>query len=484
MKRANVVLRGMRPFIAYDASMVPPPARSSFSLPAAGDLRDRADRAVQQARRRGRPRDRFLADRRSTLIRYLVPCLALASIMGASVAVVDVAFASFSPDPRATIAEAAASVVLALAVALVLVFRRQLRAILVIHGAAAVGSQLAWGFAARFTGGASSPYLLALPLSHVLYAGVVPADPWVAALSGVACYGALLVASPGSPLPVHLVVLASATGSVVLAMARQHRALHTFMRAERLAAALERMRRMQEQLVVVEKLEALRVLVGGMAHELNNALAVAMASNQQAARDLSANLELARGAIARSDGGLQRIKKTVDRLRRFAMAAEGVLEPADVAAMLDFALESAIGRARSGVVIERHYDAQVGSLEVHVAALAEALYQISRNAVEAMPSGGTIQATVRKEGDRIVLSVADQGQGIAPEELSRVFDPFFRAKGKAGVMKSGLGLSAVYGLISAIGGHVDIRSEVGRGTEVAIGMPARKSGSSLRPPSP
>jgi signal transduction histidine kinase len=91
---------------------------------------------------------------------------------------------------------------------------------------------------------------------------------------------------------------------------------------------------------------------------------------------------------------------------------------------------------------------------------------------------------VRKEGDRVVLSVSDQGQGIAPEEMPRIFDPFFRAKGKKGVTKSGLGLSAVYGLITAIGGHIDIKSEVGKGTEVAIVMPARKSPLSIRPPAP
>ncbi len=463
--------------------MVPPAPRSSFTLPAAGDLRASADRAIEHARRRGRPRDVYLASMRTTLVRYLVPCFALASILGASVAVVDVAFSSFLPDQRATFAEGAASLLLALSVALVVTLRRNLRALLVVHAVGAASSELAWGVAAHFTGGAASPYLLALPLCHVLYAGVIPADPWVAAVSGVGCYAALLVASPASPLPVHLVVIAAATGTVVLAMARHQRSLQLFVRTERLAASLARMRRVQEQLVVVEKLEALRVLVGGMAHELNNALSISIASNQQAARDAEGNA-LARAALARSDGGLQRIKRTVDRLRRFAMAAEGVLEPADVGAMLDFALESAIGRARSGVVIERQYDPQVGSLEVHVSALAEALYQVARNAVEAMPSGGTIQAAVRKEGDRIVLSVADQGQGIPADEMPRIFDPFFRAKGKKGVTKSGLGLSAVYGLISAIGGHIDIKSEVGKGTEVAIVMPARKSTMSVRPPSP
>jgi signal transduction histidine kinase len=462
--------------------MIPPAPRSSFSLPAPGDLRASADRAIEHARRRGRPRDHYLADRRRVLLRYLVPCFALASLIGASVAVADVAVSSFAPDARATAAEGTASLALAACIVVLVAARKSLRVVVATHAVGAVTSQLAWGTAAHFTGGASSPYLLALPLCHLLYAGVVPADPWVAAVSGVASYASLLVASPASPLPVHLVILAAAVGSVVLALVKHQASLRRFLRNERLAASVARMRRVQEQLVVVEKLEALRVLVGGMAHELNNALAVSIASNQQAARDADGNA-LAKAALARSDGGLQRIKKTVDRLRRFAMAAEGVLEPADVGAMLDFALESAIGRARSGVVIERAYDPQVGSLEVHVSALAEALFQVARNAIEAMPGGGTIQASVRKEGDRVVLSVADQGQGIAPDELQRVFDPFFRAKGKGGLAKSGLGLSAVYGLISAIGGHIDIKSEVGRGTEVAIVMPARRSGTSIRPPS-
>jgi signal transduction histidine kinase len=256
--------------------------------------------------------------------------------------------------------------------------------------------------------------------------------------------------------------------------ARHKMSLARFLRIERLSAAVSRLRRVHEQLIVVEKLEALRVLVGGIAHELNNALAVSQASNQQAAKEVE-KLEgsgAAAGAIKRSDGGLQRIKRTVDRLRRFALAAEGRLEPADVGAMLDFALESAIGRARSGVIIDRQYDPAIGPIQCHVAALAEALFQISRNAVEAMPGGGTIRASVRPEGaDRVVLSVSDEGRGIPPEQLARVFDPYYQ--GNPNAAKSGLGLSAVYGLVSALGGSVQIKSAPGKGTEVAVLMPSK-----------
>jgi signal transduction histidine kinase len=261
-------------------------------------------------------------------------------------------------------------------------------------------------------------------------------------------------------------------GGFIVSQSRHKRSLTVFLRLERLSASVARLRRMQEQLVVVEKLEALRVLVGGMAHELNNALTVAVASTQQATRALGAgDKDKALGAVSRAEGGLTRIRRTVDRLRRFAMAAEGTLEAADVAAMLDFALESAIGRARSGVIVDRAYDADVGAIQVHVAALAEALFQVARNAVEAMPGGGTIRAAVHRDGGRVVLTVADQGRGIPPEQLAHVFDPFYQ--GRSDPSKSGLGLSAVYGLVNALGGTVQIKSDIGKGTEVSIAMPAK-----------
>jgi signal transduction histidine kinase len=276
-------------------------------------------------------------------------------------------------------------------------------------------------------------------------------------------------------------------GGYGIARTRRRRALVSFRRVERLAAAVARMRRVQEQLVVVEKLEALRVLVGGMAHELINALAVSLASTEQIAKVAERDPAAAVKAANRAQGGLVRIRATIDRLKRFAMADEQVLEPADVCAMLDFALESAIGRARSGVAIERRYEDGIGAVECHVAALAEALFQVAKNAIESMPKGGTVRASVRRAGDRVVLAVADEGQGIPPQRLAKVFDPFYARESNdttftggrvlAGLPgRSGLGLSAVYGIVAAMGGKVEIESEVGKGTEVSIVLPTRRPG--------
>jgi signal transduction histidine kinase len=462
-------------------------SRASFSLPPPSQLRDRAARVGERQGAKVRPRRRYIAEQREKIAGRMLPMMAMLAAMTGAITILDLLLPKAPPPRMATIVGLGLGVVLGVGALIVPLLKNNLDALVILGSAAWVSTELGWGLIAHATGGASSPYLMLLPLACISVTALVPMPPRVAIACAVAAYVALLLASPTSPPYAHLLVVGVGAAGIVLARSRHTASISTFRRIEKYRSAVARMRSVQEQLVVVEKLEALRVLVGGMAHELNNALAISVASNQQAAKAVLADApdSPAAGAIKRSDGGLTRIRRTVDRIRRFAMSAEGVLEPADVGAMLDFALESAIGRARSGVIIERTYDPSVGAIECHVAALAEALFQIARNAVEAMPGGGTIHATVRNEGDRVLLSVADEGHGIPAADLARVFDPFY-SRGRTGgvTMKSGLGLSAVYGLVSALGGRVDIQSAVGRGTEVAITMPRRERPAGLRRETP
>jgi signal transduction histidine kinase len=446
--------------------------RVRLALPAASVLRGQADRVSIQAGRGTHPRKRFLAAERARLAASLFPTLALVSSVTGIIVLMDVLGAGVSPRTNVeSIALAFAALTVGGGSILVQSLRQSTGGLITIALVTIGVTLMGWSVAVRETGGATSPYALVLPVVLATFLAVIRFPLVIAAIVGAWGYAMFFYGTYPAPPSVHVLVLAIVVGGLVVARSRHAGALRDFLRTERLTAAVARMRHVQEQLVVVEKLEALRVLVGGMAHELNNALAISVASNQQVAREVENVSPSAATAVKRSDGGLARIRRTVDRLRRFAMAAEGTLEPADVGAMLDFALESAIGRARSGVVIERVYDPSVGAIECHVAALAEALFQIARNAVEAMPGGGTIQAKVRNEGDRVVLAVADEGRGIPQDQLARVFDPFYsRAQGQ----KSGLGLSAVYGLVSALGGSVEIRSAVNQGTEVAIVMPRKR----------
>lgn len=451
-----------------------------MSLPAAKDIRERAARVGERAVLSGTPRYRFLRDLRNRMVARHLPVLAMVAVSTGSAAITNL----FKEPRWISLATALMSIVVALFVATAMALRKNLIAQYVICGATSCIVSVGWGVVVANSGGAASPFALAIPLTLIVILTVVPLPPvMVPALAAVGM-AATALSAPDSPFTLFLVFALLAGGGYMLAKNRRRRALVAFRRLERLAAAVARMRRMQEQLVVVEKLEALRVLVGGMAHELNNSLAIALASTEQVTKVAERDAALAIKAANRAQGGLMRIRGTIEKLRRFAMAEGQALEPGDVEAMLDFALESAIGRARSGVIIDRDYAPDVGAVDCHVAALAEALYQVARNAVESMPKGGTVRASTRRLGDRVVIAVADEGQGIPPQRLARVFDPFYAREsndttfqgGKllGGISgRSGMGLSAVYGLVSSMGGKVEIKSEVGRGTEVSILLPLR-----------
>jgi signal transduction histidine kinase len=455
-----------------------------MSLPAAKELRERAARVGERAALSGTPRRRFLREQRGRLASRLLPSIAMIAVATGAAAVTDLL-----RDPNlsrwVSLAQGLTAASLA-GLALATTFaRKSYPAVIGIAGAAAAIVAAGWGVVTALTGGIGSPYFLAIPLGVTVLVVANPLPPRLVPLVAAAGALATALAAPTAPPSAYVLFALVGAGGYGIARTRRRRALVSFRRVERLAAAVARMRRVQEQLVVVEKLEALRVLVGGMAHELNNALAVSLASTEQIAKVAERDPAAAVKAANRAQGGLVRIRATIDRLKRFAMADEQVLEPADVCAMLDFALESAIGRARSGVAIERRYEEGIGAVECHVAALAEALFQVAKNAIESMPKGGTVRASVRRAGDRVVLAVADEGQGIPPQRLAKVFDPFYARESNdttftggrvlAGLPgRSGLGLSAVYGIVAAMGGKVEIESEVGKGTEVSIVLPARR----------
>jgi signal transduction histidine kinase len=461
-----------------------PGAFGAVSLPTAKDLRERADRVGERAALPGTPRTRFLREQRRRVVARLLPTLAMLAV-GTGVAALTDLFSDHLSSRWVSLAQGLTATLLATLALATTVARKSLVALTVIALVGAGALSAGWGAVAYFTGGVMSPYALAIPLGITVMVVTLPLPPRIAPLVALMGGLAMFVSCRGAPPSAFVVFVLLGFGGFSIARTRRKRSLLSFRRMERLAGAVARIRRVQEQLVMVEKLEALRVLVGGMAHEINNALAVSLAMTDQVIKVAERNDPAAVvKAAQRAQGGLVRIRGTIDRLRRFAMAEESVLEPADVTAMLDFALESAIGRARSGVIIDRVYDEGLGQVECHVGALAEALFQVAKNAVESMPKGGTVRASARRDGERVVLSVSDEGNGIPPARLAKVFDPYYARETvdtfTGGRLlppmpgRSGLGLSAVYGLVTSMGGKVEIKSEVGKGTEVSIILPTRR----------
>jgi len=92
-----------------------------------------------------------------------------------------------------------------------------------------------------------------------------------------------------------------------------------------------------------------------------------------------------------------------------------------------------------------------------------------RNALQATREGGTIRVGVHREGDRARLEVADDGVGIAPEHLARIWEPFFTTKGDTG---TGLGLGIVKRIVEEHGGTIGVESAPGRGSTFTVELPA------------
>ncbi len=117
----------------------------------------------------------------------------------------------------------------------------------------------------------------------------------------------------------------------------------------------------------------------------------------------------------------------------------------------------------------------VGIVHADERRLKQALYNLISNSVKFTPEGGRIRLTVAREGDELIMTVADTGVGIAPEDQARVFNKFERGAGAHRQIGAGLGLALVKSLIELHGGRVELKSAPGEGTAVTCRIPARRA---------
>jgi signal transduction histidine kinase len=125
---------------------------------------------------------------------------------------------------------------------------------------------------------------------------------------------------------------------------------------------------------------------------------------------------------------------------------------------------------RSNIALVLDYDPAVGLVAVDPKMFRQLMLNLLLNAMQAMPYGGSLHLTVRPEGEgQVAVQVADTGVGISPENLKRLFVPFFTTKEEG----TGLGLALCYSIVQAHGGKIDVESQVGHGTSFTITIPFR-----------
>jgi signal transduction histidine kinase/CheY-like chemotaxis protein len=242
---------------------------------------------------------------------------------------------------------------------------------------------------------------------------------------------------------------------------------------QRAQGAYEELSQAQAQLVKGETLRAMGELASGVAHHLNNLLAVVLgrlqlARAKQPPPDFDRHLELAERAAM--DGA-----EVVRRMRGFSRAQPTPsLAEVDLNRLAEEVIELTRPRWQDeahvrGVTIEARLDAgAIPPVPGDLPALREVLTNFIFNAIDALPHGGQITVRTRLDGEGVLCEVEDTGVGMSPEVQRRALEPFFTTKG---FHSTGLGLSVNYGIIRRHGGEVTIESAVDKGTRVAFRLP-------------
>ena len=238
----------------------------------------------------------------------------------------------------------------------------------------------------------------------------------------------------------------------------------------------------ERQLRQAQKMEAIGQLTGNVAHDFNNLLAVVIGNLDLLLEALppdGAERELVNNAIDAAERGAALTE------RLLAFARPQILRPVTLnpVTLIDGMRPLLAGAVGEAIAIHYASDSDPWLAKVDPGLLESAILNLSINARDAMPAGGTLTIAVcnatpdevyavvgrTDAADYVCVSVSDTGTGMAPEVLGHMFEPFFTTKGAG--KGTGLGLSIVYGFVKQSGGHVHVTSEVGQGTCIKLYLP-------------
>ena len=245
-------------------------------------------------------------------------------------------------------------------------------------------------------------------------------------------------------------------------------------------------KKVEDQFLRAQRMESIGTLAGGISHDLNNILSpILMAADilQQSDLDEDAEnwLSIIRENAAR---GADLIKQVLS----FARGIEGERVPVQIRHIVKDLLNVLKETLPKSINLKFEINADLWLVSADPTQIHQVLMNLCINARDAMPGGGTLTITAQnaaldenfaqmqieaEAGEYILLTVADTGTGMPPEVVNRIFDPFFTTKevGKG----TGLGLSTVLSIVKSHGGFINVYSEVGKGTQFSIYLPASET---------
>jgi signal transduction histidine kinase len=251
-----------------------------------------------------------------------------------------------------------------------------------------------------------------------------------------------------------------------------------------LRAAIPDSGKRAQLLELSRRVTALGRLTAGVAHEVKNPLNAMTIHLELLKQKLAAGAPPAAtephvDVISRE---IRRLDDVVQGFLKFARPEELTIRPIPPGDLIDEVLKTLAVEANvTGVTLESSVAPDVPPIEADPGIFRQALLNLAKNAVQAMPNGGTltIGATQAKDG-RVELRVTDTGIGIPPENLAKIFDLYFTTKQSG----TGIGLSLVYRTVQLHNGDIDVESTPGVGTTFVIKMPKANQSATAETPTP
>jgi two-component system NtrC family sensor kinase len=247
---------------------------------------------------------------------------------------------------------------------------------------------------------------------------------------------------------------------------------------DRVAKADSEKQLMSKKVVETGKLASVGELAAGIAHEINNPVAIMVEEAgwmgdlmEEITFDESENQAEFKRAIEQIQTQGRRCKEITHKLLSFARKTDATIHDVNIKELLEEMVALSSQRAKYSMVeIRTDFAQNLPSLRVSTSELQQVFFNLINNAIDAMEAdGGTLTISSHQRENYLVIAVSDTGKGIPEATLDRIFDPFFTTKpvGKG----TGLGLSICYGIVEKMGGKLEVESTVGKGTTFSVTVP-------------
>jgi len=239
---------------------------------------------------------------------------------------------------------------------------------------------------------------------------------------------------------------------------------------ERVRQKTQDVRRIHERLLETEKLAGIGQLAAGIAHEIRNPLAIIGTSAYYLGEIIPKDQKKVRKHLQILDSEINRCQAIITNLLEFSRKSDWDTQRIDINELLEMTL-SLVGKdlvTRDILLIKKL--SKVPPILTNLEKMKQVFLNLILNATQAMPNGGKLQIETSMAGKEVLkIVVSDTGEGIPPEDVDQIFNPFFTTKppGK-GV---GLGLSLVHSIIKRYQGHITVKSKKGVGTTFTIKLP-------------